>query len=106
MGDDYRRHDIILRDVASPDDKHCPDGMERGCLVVTYCAINDENPTFTESRHVSARLPVECLVLFDGGTLDVGELSADERAWVQAASAERSNEIDFAGTEAGPGVGA
>jgi hypothetical protein len=31
-------------------------------------------------------------------------LSADERAWLEAASAEHSNCIDFEGTEQGPVV--
>jgi hypothetical protein len=103
---DYRRHDIELRDVASPTDDRCPDDMDRGCLVVSYNAIRDANATYTEGRHVSARLPVECLVLFEDGTVEVGDLSADERAWVQRASAEYSNEIDFAGTDRGDEVAA
>jgi len=85
---DYRRHDIRLRDI---------DGDE---LVVSYRTIND-GATYTEGRHVSSRLPVECLVLFDDGRLPVDELTAEERAWIQSESAARSNEIDFAGTETG-----
>jgi hypothetical protein len=103
MHTEYHRHDIELRDIATPDDARCPDDMTRGCLVVSYNVARDPNSTYTEGRHVSARLPVECLVLFEDGTLSVGELSADEREWVTAASDGR---IDFAGTENGPEVSA
>jgi len=103
---DYRRHDIELRDIAPPTDDRCPDDMTRGCLVVSYNAIHDANATYTEGRHVSTRLPVECLALFEDGTIDVGDLTADEREWLQAASSEHSNEIDFAGTETGDEVAA
>jgi hypothetical protein len=99
----YDRHDIELRDVADADDARCPDDMD-GCLVVSYNAIRRANATYTEGRHVSARLPTECLVLFEGGVIDVAALDATERAWLQAASRERSNEIDFSGTEAGDEV--
>jgi len=79
------RHDISLRDVRD------------GKLVVTYNHMVS-NTSYTGGRHVSARLPVECLCLFDGGTLDVSDLSATEREWLQAASAEcGANEIDFEG---------
>jgi hypothetical protein len=103
MHSDYRRHDIELRDIATPDDARCPDDMTRGCLVVSYNAIRDANSTYQEGRHVSARLPVECLALFEDGTLAVAELDADERAWLEAASEDR---IDFAGTETGAEVSA
>jgi len=103
MHSNYRRHDIELRDIATPDDARCPDDMTRGCLVVSYNAIRDANATYTEGRHVSARLPVECLALFEGGTLSVADLTPDERAWVEAAS---DGQIDFSGTENGPEVSA
>jgi hypothetical protein len=96
----YTDHDIELRDVADADDPRCPDGMA-GCLVVTYRAVHEPNSTYTEVRSVSSRLPRECLVLFEGGTIDVDALGADERAWLEAASAEHSNCIDFEGTELG-----
>lgn len=106
MHDDYETHDIVLRDIATPDDGRCPDDLTRGCLVVTYRVTNEANKTYTEARAVSSRLPVECLVLFDDGRVPVADLSADERAWLQAESGAHSNEIDFAGTEAGPEVAA
>jgi hypothetical protein len=86
---EYRRHDIELRDVRD------------GHLLVSYNVINDANATYTESRHISTKLPVECLVLFEDGTIDVSDLTADERAWLQAESDLLSNKIDFAGTETG-----
>lgn len=98
-GSDYRRHDIELRDVADADDPRCPDDMA-GCLVVTYNAIRDTNATYTEGRHVSARLPTEYLFLFDGGTIDVSDLSDTERSMLRRSSAAWSNEIDFGGVRA------
>lgn len=78
------RHDIELCDVRD------------GQLVVTYAA-EAENPTARMRRYVSARLPFECLTLFDGGTVDVADLTAEERAWVRSESAYYGNEIDFDG---------
>lgn len=101
----YDDHSLRLRDVADADDPRCPDDMD-GCLVVSYDVTHKPNSTFTEVRTVSTRLPTECLVLFEGGVVDVADLTATERAWLQAASAEHSNEIDFAGTERGPEVSA
>jgi len=95
---DLRRHDIELRDVVSSDHPQCPDTLD-GCLVVSYHAVNDMNATYTEARTVSARLPVECLCLFDDGTLDPAALSADERDWLRYESGRHSNEIDFEATE-------
>jgi len=86
---EYRRHDIELRDVREDH------------ILVSYNAILDCNATYTEGRHVSSKLPRECLVLFEDGTLDVSELSEDEREWLQFESEQMSNEIDFAGTETG-----
>ena len=80
-------HDVRLRDIRD------------GELVVTYTAINQTNRSYTEGRHVSARLPVECLVVFTDGVAEVSDLTAEEREWLQAESAARSNTIDFAGTE-------
>jgi hypothetical protein len=95
----YDRHDIELRDVAPPTDDRCPDDMDRGCLVVSYNAVHRPNASYTEGRHVSARLPVECLALFEDGTIDVADLDASEREWVRDASARYGNTIDFDGTE-------
>jgi len=86
---DYRTHDIRLRDIRN------------GELVVSYNAINDANSSYTEARHVSARLPFECVALFNDGRIDVGDLTDEERQWLHAESAARSNAIDFQGTEAG-----
>lgn len=93
--DTYEDHRIILRDISDGETPH---------LVAEYVAINQTNRSYTEGRHVSTRLPVECLVLFDGGSVDVADLSAEERAWLRAESGARSNEIDFEGTETGPAV--
>lgn len=79
------RHDLELRDVRD------------GRLVVSYNAVNRENETFTIGRHVSSRLPLECLVLFDGGSIDVSDLTDEERRWVASESASMSNPIDFEG---------
>lgn len=104
MTDPTTRHDIELRDIAPPTDDRCPDDLTRGCLVVTYNAVHEPNATYTEGRHVSTRLPVECLVLFEDGTIEVSDLSADERDWLQTESARYSNTIDFAATETSDGV--
>lgn len=101
----YDDHSIRLRDVADADDPKCPDDMD-GCVVASYDVTHRPNSTYTEVRTVSTRLPMECLVLFKNGRIEVADLSATERAWLQAASREHSNEIDFAGTEAGPEVSA
>ena len=94
------RHDIELRDIAAPYDDRCPDDCHRGALVVSYNTVRDHNATYTEARYVSARLPVECLALFEGGTIDVADLTDEERDWLQSASADLGNEIDFAGVDA------
>jgi len=101
---EYHRHDLELRDVADRGDARCPDDMA-GCLVVSYNAVS-RNRTYSESRHVSSRLPMACLTLFDGGTVDVTDLSPADREWIQSESALYSNEIDFSGTEMKPGVNA
>lgn len=96
----HETHTIELRDVITDDDPRCPDEFSR-CLLVSYNARNVANETYTESRHVSTRLPVECLVLFTDGAIDVADLTAEERDWVESESAAVSNRIDFAGTETG-----
>jgi len=78
------RHDIHLRDI------------QDGELVVSYTHMA-ENSSYQGGLHVSSRLPIECLALFDGGTVDVSDLSGKEREWVTFESGERSNEIDFEG---------
>lgn len=84
-GVEYDAHDIRLRDVR--------DGM----LVVGYLAMA-QHRSAKMIRSVSARLPVECLALFDGtGVLDVDALTAEERAWIRSESAHWGNEIDFEG---------
>jgi len=88
---EYRRHDIELRDVQDNQ------------LVVSYNAIKDSASNYTEARHVSTKLPVVCLVLFDGGTVDVSDLSTEERLWIEYES-QQSNEIDFSGTETGESI--
>jgi hypothetical protein len=101
----YDDHSIRLRDVADSDDGRCPDEMD-GCLVVSYDVTHRPNGTYTEIRTVSTRLPMECLVLFTDGRIDVSDLSVTERAWLQAASREHSNEIDFEGSKTGAEVSA
>lgn len=81
------RHDIALRDVRD------------GELVVSYNHIVRKNSSYTAGRHVSSRLPVECLEVFDGGTVAVSELTDEERQWLTAESAARSNTIDFEGVD-------
>jgi len=81
----YDRHDINLRDIRD------------GELVVSYNAIDRSYSSATFGRHVSSRLPLACLTLFDDGTLAVDELTDEERAWITSESAARSNEIDFDG---------
>jgi hypothetical protein len=99
----YDRHDIELRDIADADDPRCPDEMH-GCLVVSYNTSHTLNATYSEGRHVSTRLPLACLAVFDDGVVDVTDLSAFQRAWLRAESAAYSNEIDFSGTDNGPAV--
>jgi hypothetical protein len=97
LPDPDHRHDIELRDVADADDPRNPTDVP--VLVASYNAVTKPNASYTAGRHVSTRLPVECLELFDGGTIDVTDLTAEERAWLQAESRALSNEIDFAGVE-------
>lgn len=94
----YDKDALVLRDVADADDARCPDTLD-GCLVVSYSVTYTPNATWTELRDVSTRLPTECLVLFDDGSVPVSDLSDDEKAWVRAESAAHSNEVDFAGAE-------
>jgi hypothetical protein len=97
--EEYDRHDIELRDVAAAGERYNPSD-DRPCLVVSYNCIDRANATYTAGRHVSARLPVSCLVLFEDGTVDVSELAPTEREWVRYESARfGGNEIDFAGVE-------
>lgn len=103
MPTNYDRHDLELRDVADSDDPRCPDTLD-GCLVVSYVTKHTANATYTEIRDVSTRLPVECLVVFDDGAVDVTDLSREERAWLAAESDAHSNQIDFEGTKSGDGV--
>jgi len=89
-------HRLELRDVADAGDPRCPDGMA-GCLVVDYIA-RAENRTAEAGRYVSARLPTECLALFDGGgTLDPEALTDEERAWL---TSDSRGKIDFEGVAA------
>lgn len=68
---DGGRHDLELRDVRD------------GRLVVSYNRVT-HGRSHTEGAHVSDRLPLACLALFDGeGAIDVADLSAEERAWVE-----------------------
>ena len=80
--DNLDRHDIVLRDI------------REGEAVVSYRATKS-NRSAQVVRHVSARLPVECLTLFDGGVVDVADLTAEEQAWLEAESTP--NTIDFEG---------
>lgn len=77
-------HELRLRDVRD------------GRLVVSYLS-KAENRTAQMMRDVSVHLPVECLALFDGGTVAVSDLTSEERAWVRSESARWGNEIDFEG---------
>lgn len=70
-GCEYDRHDIELRDVRD------------GQLVVSYNRVRT-NRTMVEAIHVSDRLPLATLALFDGPTADIEALTADERAWIEA----------------------
>jgi hypothetical protein len=81
------RHDLELRDVRD------------GQLVVSYNHVR-EGPTYTEGRHVSTRLPMECIVLFGrDGTVPVAFLTDEQRRWVRFESAQRSNTVDFDGVQ-------
>jgi hypothetical protein len=81
------RHDLELRDVRD------------GQLVVTYNCVR-EGSTFTEGRHVSTRLPFECITLFGtDGTVPVAFLTDEQRRWVRYESAQRSNVVDFNGVD-------
>lgn len=81
------RHDIYLRDVRN------------GQLVVSYRAIDRSGRTHVSHRDVSTRLPMECLTLFDGGSVDVAELTDEEREWLTEESGHLSNTIDFGGVQ-------
>jgi len=79
-------HDIRLRDIRD------------GELVVSYTHVAEGN-SYTASRNVSTRLPVECLALFTDGVIDVCDLTDEERQWLTAESSARSNAIDFDGVD-------
>jgi len=79
-------HDIRLRDIRA------------GELVVTYTHMA-EGSSYTAGRHVSSRLPVECLTLFNEGVVEVCDLTDEERQWLTAESSARSNTIDFDGVD-------
>jgi len=83
--------------VAGIDDGRNPK-HSNPCLVVSYNHVA-EGRNYSTARHVSTRLPIECLALFDGGTIDVADLTDEERQWLTAESAALSNEIDFAGVD-------
>lgn len=68
--DDDGRHDLELRDVVD------------GTLHVSYNRVT-HGLSHTQARFVSGRLPIACLALFDGGSIDVADLSAEERAWIE-----------------------
>lgn len=73
-------HTLTLRDVCGDE------------LAVCYDA-RGSNPTAQMVRSVSARLPFECVVVFDGKPcVDPDALSDEERAWIRAESG-----IDFEG---------
>lgn len=59
-------------------------GVADGRLKVTEQRVR----TFVDGSQsvdiVSDRLGVEFLALFDGGTIDVASLTAEERAWISA----------------------
>jgi|GEM_PF-5222082 len=78
--DDSNRHDIELRDVRD------------GQLIASYNHV-EHGRTFTEAYHASVRLPMECLTLFEDGTVDVAELTEEERAWLHY----EDEKIDFGG---------
>jgi hypothetical protein len=79
------RNDIQLRDVRD------------GELIVSHLRVA-ESRTATEVQATSTRLPLACLVLFDGeGAVPVAELDATERAWVEAETATRSNAVELEG---------
>lgn len=71
---EYDRDALRLRDVT--DD---------GQLVVDRTQVRGGH-SHTEARHVSARLPAECLTLFDGGAVAVDDLTDEECAWVASES--------------------
>jgi len=104
--DAYRAHALVLHGVADPADDRCPEDMDRGAVVAEYLAIYECNDTYTEVRSVSARLPPECLVIFDAARVPVASLDGTTRAWLTAASSAHGNAIDFEGTSSGPAVGA
>lgn len=57
------------------------------------------NPTATMARHVSTRLPLSCLALFETGRLAVEGLDEHDREWLAAESAMYGNAIDFEGVQ-------
>lgn len=63
------KHNVELRDVRN------------GELVVAYNHVK-EGRTYVDAYHGSARLPMECLTLFDGGVIDAEELTTEERQWL------------------------
>lgn len=69
------------------------DGIDDGELVTTLNEVDSNANGDVFARHVSARLPLGALTLFEDGTVDVADLSDGERAWIRAESGARSNEV-------------
>lgn len=75
------------------DEKHTLQltGVDGRAIAVCYQHVEYHHSGLT-AAHTSARLPVECLTLFGAtGEVEVGELTPEERAWVEA----ESEHIDF-----------
>jgi hypothetical protein len=79
------RHELRLYDVTDDGD-----------LAVDYQRIKRYHAAVA-ADHTHARLPFECVGLFgDDGRVEVGELSVEERAWIEA----ESENIDLSGVPA------
>ena len=69
------------------------DMTDDGRLCVDYQHVR-ENATLTDATYVSARLPPEFATLFDGPHVAVNQLTAEERAWIEADSRIEFDEVD------------
>jgi len=58
------------------------DVTDDGQLKVDYDRV-DKNATATLATHKSLRLPLECLFAISGGHVDLSELTAEERHWIE-----------------------
>jgi len=71
------------------------DVTDDGRLAVDYRRV-ERYRSGVAADHTHARLPFECAPLFDDGTVELGELTVEEREWIEA----EADALDFGGVDA------